>query len=674
MLDNTFQLESLGVERNPVSSRNRVSVAASWNKTEVLLISMPFGPLFLPSIGLGLLKAGLTSRSIHAKILYLTLKFASLIGISLYEQISKGRPAIYDLLGEWLFSGALFDSTNVEGYINDVLRGREPAHLEAHKDWAKPIAEDFIQEVLAIRDKVEGFLDECVEEVVAYQPKIIAFTSVFQQHSAANSLAKRIKQRVPETFIILGGANCEGIMGAEVIRQFPFVDATISGEGDIVFPELVERILAQKSISDLQGVFTHDNIEYLSQKGKYANAPSVSNMDTLPFPDYDDFFAQLESSNLVDETHKPQLLFETSRGCWWGERNHCTFCGLNGDNIAYRSKSAGRAMEELLYLTEKYPNCSVEVVDNILDLKYFKEFIPKLAAHQLDVGLFYEVKANLRKEQIRSLRDAKIDGIQPGIESLSSRVLELMRKGIKGIQNIQLLKWCKELGVRPSWNMLWGFPGEPPDEYARMAELIPLITHLQPPDATFPIRIDRFSPYFDKPAHYGFANIKPYPSYQYIYPLKEEVVANLAYYFTFEYIEPQNVAAYTQPVAQQIALWQKVHKTSDLLSVDKGKYLLLIDLRPIAQQPQVILTGIERLLYIACDRIHTTSQLQHLLKQDLNQELSSPEIEEILQRLVNQGLMIKEDHLYLNLAIPLGGDYSPSQQVLEKFMSISRKL
>ena len=44
--------------------------------------------------------------------------------------------------------------------------------------------------------------------------------------------------------------------------------------------------------------------------------------------------------------------------------------------------------------------------------------------------------------------------IQPGIESLSDHVLKLMRKGTTALQNIQLLKWCREYGVQPEWNLL----------------------------------------------------------------------------------------------------------------------------------------------------------------------------------------------------------------------------
>ncbi len=37
--------------------------------------------------------------------------------------------------------------------------------------------------------------------------------------------------------------------------------------------------------------------------------------------------------------------YETSRGCWWGQKKHCTFCGLNPLGMNYRAKSPERAVE-----------------------------------------------------------------------------------------------------------------------------------------------------------------------------------------------------------------------------------------------------------------------------------------------------------------------------------------
>ena len=646
-------------------------------ETEVLLINMPMSNLYTPSLGLSLLKASLAPLNISSKVQYFTLQFAERIGASLHLILGVGLPYpgysyhfCENLIGEWLFAEALFgrDRLDTVGYV-EHLRGRlqiqESANAQTSSKKLSP--ETYIQHLLRARSKVEGFLDECVETTLRQRPKIIGFTSLYQQHVASLALAKRLKEQSPETFIVFGGPNCEGVLGAEMIRQFPFVDAVVSGEGDIIFPELVQRLLGKRSIAGLQGVYTRAEMGIKVLDGRYPNAPSVQKMDSLPYPDYQDFFEQWEKSS-IDKRLAPALMFETSRGCWWGERNHCTFCGLNGGTMAYRSKSGARAIDELVYLTGTYPARNVSIVDNILDMKYFKDFVPELTKRELGIELFYEVKANLKKEQVRQLRDAGITGIQPGIESLSSRVLDLMRKGVRSLQNIQLLKWCKEFGVHPCWNIIWGFPGEPQEEYARMAEMIPLLMHLTPPGIHGAIRLDRFSPNFDKAAQFGLVNVTPAPAYGYIYPLPPEAVANLAYHFTFEYGAPQDVESYTQPVVAQIEAWKAAYPESALFSLDTGDAFLLCDLRPVARECLTVLTGQQRVLYLACDSAQNVGQLQQLLN-----EQDKAKIEELLQPLLDGGLMIREDNSYLSLAVPLG-DYVPGKAALEQFNELIKPL
>src|SRR5262249_59991911 len=105
----------------------------------------------------------------------------------------------------------------------------------------------------------------------------------------------------------------------------------------------------------------------------------------------------------------------------------------------------------------------VMMADNILDTKCLSTVIPRLRGAGLE--LFYEVKSNLTKASLAAMRAAGVTWIQPGIESLSNLTLQVMGKGTTAIQNIQLLRWCAELGVKPSWNILYGFPGEDPAEF-----------------------------------------------------------------------------------------------------------------------------------------------------------------------------------------------------------------
>jgi ribosomal peptide maturation radical SAM protein 1 len=337
--------------------------------------------------------------------------------------------------------------------------------------------------------------------------------------------------------------------------------------------------------------------------------------------------------------------------------------------MSFRAKSEKRALEELLFFHERFPGCGVSVTDNILDVKYFRNFVPELARRQMDLELFYEVKANLRKEQVQLLSDAGIRAIQPGIESFLDSVLKLMRKGVSGMQNIQLLKWCKELGVQPHWNFLWGFPGESPAEYHEMAKLLPLLSHLPPAGGGGIVRLDRFSPNFNQAEELGFTNLSPYPSYRYIYPLEPEAVANLAYFFTYDYREPRNIREYTEDVRLRLAAWRTEYETSDLFFVDKEGRLLVWDLRPIARQPLTVLSGILRSAYLACDAACGRNKLLEVLSTEVGHRLTGEALEDLLSPLIERGLMIADSQMYLSLAIPLG-KYSPSAKVLARFQEV----
>ena len=519
--------------------------------TEVALVNMPFGNLVSPSIGLGLLKAALIRDGVKAKTFHFELGFAKLIGEQNYERIYS-RTHTEHLAGEYIFSSSLFGAdwaADVERYIYEILM-RPDRGSEDKIAYAEALLEKIKAIIIASREQVEGFLQDCLKTIVSAQPRIVGFTSLFHQHVASLSLAKRIKEVSPDTFIIFGGSNCEGPMGHETFRQFEFIDALVSGEGEFVLPRIVCRVLDNKPIPELEGVYCRGHSRLPIAGQRFRNTPIIENLDDLPLPDYDEYFEQPHDD--WPGMRRRTLLFETSRGCWWGEKQHCTFCGLNGDTMAYRSKSSARALEEFVYLTEKYPVSTVSLVDNILDMNYFKSFIPLLAKRKHGVNLFYEVKANLRKEQLLLLREAGIGEIQPGIESFSDNVLRVMRKGVSALQNIQLLKWCKELGIKPYYNLLWGFPGERSEDYVEMTRLVPLITHLDPPIGEGIIRIDRFSPNFEQGASLGFKNLSPHPAYSYVYPFRPEVQFNLAYFFTADIDAADSVNEYTKGLVEEV--------------------------------------------------------------------------------------------------------------------------
>ena len=243
-----------------------------------------------------------------------------------------------------------------------------------------------------------------------------------------------------------------------------------------------------------------------------------------------------------------------------------------------------------------------------------------------------------------------------------------------GLQNIQLLKWCKELGVEPHWNVIWGFPGEDPAAYRRLAELVPHLTHLPAPVGFSDVRLDRFSPNFFDAQSLGFKDIRPLPAYPHVYPdLSDEALGNLAYFFGFEYKEPRDVDGYVRDLVGGLRAWSKAARRGDgdLFSADLGDRLLVWDLRPGARRPLATLLGADRALYLACDMASDARTIA--LTAWGADALSSAEIEERLRSLADRGLMASEGPRFLALAIPLG-EYEPAPKVVERFWKVARSL
>ncbi len=592
---------------------------------DVVFVSMPFGPIYVPSLGLGLLKAAL--EGVSSRTFYFGFEFAARIGVELYQRVAyRGIPDSI-LVGEWIFQPALFPQSSGDGerYVDEVLR---PA-----------VTPELIPMLTGARRLSSEFVAGCADQILACHPRIVAFTDVFQQNVASLALARRMKEKCPEIFVVFGGANCEGVMGMELVRRFPFVGAAVSGEADQIFPDLVRRILNGQPHTATPGVHTPASTVF---GGPAASTAPVHNLDALPYPDFDEFFEQLHASPVAAEI-RPRVQIETSRGCWWGQVHHCTFCGLNGGNMGFRAKSAARALEELEHLVNRYPGYSVMVSDNILDVGYFRDFLPELARRRLNVRLFYEVKANLKKAQLRLLRDAGVTQIQPGIESLSDPVLALMRKGIRGLQNIQLLKWCKEVGVLPLWHFLWGFPGEPPEEYTRMAAMLPLLSHLEPPRAALAIRLDRFSPNYEQSAEFGFSNVRPAAAYSHIYPFDGAALRNMAYYFDYDYEKPHDVGSYTAALQHAIGEWRAANKQSELFAEDRDDSLWLWDLRPMAARTLTVLEGLPRILYKACDEMRSVTSLSRYAEPAAIADALGPMLED--------GFMVRDGDSLLSLAV-----------------------
>jgi ribosomal peptide maturation radical SAM protein 1 len=607
---------------------------------KVALVYMPVAPLNQPPLGINLFKAILAERDIGCDVHHLHLAYAERLGLPLYEWIGLTAPE--HLLGEWLFSQELFGRDwDTE---HPFLRGLEHGSGEV-------LPQELIDLLRQARNGTGGYLDDCLRAVPWEQYEIVGFSSIGQQNVASLALAKRIKAAWPDKVIVFGGANCRGEMGLELHRRFPVIDFVCRGEGDDLFPALVERLLSRASPPMLSGLVLRRDDGQSVAVG--SSAPPVTELDRLPSPDFGDFLRQLDESSL-DLGDWVSLSFESSRGCWYGEKNKCTFCGLSGEATAFRRKTPARVLDELSHLARRYRVHRFSATDNILDPRFLQDLVPEIIDRDPGWTVFYEAKANLGKEQLRLLKQAGVSRLQPGIESLSTHILKLMRKGCTALQNVQLLKWASELGIDLAWNYLMGFPGEEPDEYVRLAEMVPALLHLQPPHpcgAGRFVNLYRYSTYLDDPERWGFTNVRSAANYGLVYPFSEESRRKLGYMFDFDYADGRDPRAYVAPLAEMIGYWRDNHCPGALTSVTNGQALVIHDRRPGAKQAKLQLTGMQKAAYEYCDKAHALQAIhRHLV--GLGYELARETLRRQLGAWVEERLMLCEGDWYLSLAVP----------------------
>jgi ribosomal peptide maturation radical SAM protein 1 len=604
---------------------------------DIVFAVLPFADIEYPSIGPSLLQAHLKREGFSSRICYFHLDLAERIGHQLYSWLAQCRdqwlgtsaPAV-SLVGEWFFADLVFPGQipPEDEYVTKFLT-------------SEPDSQKLIPQILKARQSRQEFIDRCVLDIQRHSPRVVGFTTSFHQTCACLAVAMRLKKAVNPPIIIIGGANCEGEMGLQMIRSFPWLDYVCTGEGDAAVPLLLQR-LRDGNPRLVLGILKQGEKQTLSLP------PPVREMDALPLPDYSDYFQQLSRSPLVGRI-SPRLLIETSRGCWWGEKQHCTFCGLNGETMAYRSKSPKRVIQELSYLCKTYGVDRCDCVDNILDPRYIRTVFPELIQNGPKVELFYETKSNLSFEQLRVLRLGGVRSIQPGIESFSNKVLRLMRKGCTGLQNIQLLRWCEELGISVSWNILYGFPGEPSFEYVGMAGLIPLLTHLQPPAFCEPVRMDRFSPMFTRREEFRLGRPRPMPAYNYVFPLEDPELERLAYFFEFDYSDGRQPRDYVKDLTREVEDWailRRLHRPQlDLFQ--GGPVCLINDTRPCAVVRTHVLSGVAARIYLLCDASQTAANLVR----KLNGVVSEHEVCAHLNSFLAAKLMVEMEGHYLTLAV-----------------------
>jgi ribosomal peptide maturation radical SAM protein 1 len=616
-----------------VPRRPSTAERAAW---PVVLVSMPFMTAERPSIQLGLLKAVTAGHGYAVRTLHANLDFAHRIGAGPYESLCEQRGQMF---GDWLFSVAAFGDEAPDP--GGALLGDGVAEL------GLPGGPDQLRR---IRDEdVPAYLDELVAAVPWQDVRVVGFSCTFQQNAASFALARRLKRDFPHLVTVFGGANFDDEMGLEYVRRVDSIDYAVLGEGDVSLPELLSSLATGADPCGVPGVAGRRAGEVVST----ASRPPFERLDESPPPDYDEYFSRAEELGLLPRAGQRtvRIPFESARGCWWGAKHHCTFCGLNGSGMQFRAKSPGRVAAELATQARRYRSFRFEAVDNILDTAYLSGLFPELIAAGTTYDIFYEVKANLSREQLKLLRQGGVTHLQPGLESLSTRVLGLMRKGVRAGQNVNVLRWGQYYGITISWNILWGFPGESAEDYRAQAAVMPHLVHLRPPVGAGRVWLERFSPLFGEDGS-GVRERHPERGYRYVYPDRFDL-DQIAYFFEYELTDPLPDDVYAgvrQAAAEWKAAWQRA--TPPTLTYFSAPGLLQIyDGRHPGAEGTYTFEGDLAEIYLACvDRPIGAAAV----RERLSRRLPLDAVQEAFAGFAERGLMFLDGSSALALALPAG--------------------
>lgn len=609
------------------------------DEARVALVNMPFSYAKYPSIQLGTLSALLKSNGIPVDCHHLNVRFAHLIGVELHENICEKRA----LFGEWLFSYLLF---------------RENPKRAEYPQTFKPVFEQIAHE----SNKPVGYFEEMATRIAPQfltwaltainwgQYKLVGFTSTFDQNVASLTMAKLIKDLYPDVTIVFGGANFDGDMGLEHFRAFPFIDHVVVGEGEESFLPLVRQILTGTTRDYPNGVIYRQDGEVMLTP----NASLFSDFAKTGPPDYDDYYQLLAELGQTAQGLDRILLYEGSRGCWWGEKHHCTFCGLNAQSMKFRAKKPEQVLGEIADLSQRYDAVRFRLVDNIIDMGYIDKLFGKLAEDHCDLDVFIEAKGNLQKRQIKTLAAGGVKCMQPGLESLSLTQLRAMDKGSTPMQNIICLKWSLYYHVMVSWNILLGFPGETNGDYQNQLQLIPSLLHLQPPEATGKFWLQRFSPYFTRPHEYGVRITGPGMAYEYVYDARQVDLKKIAYDFEYELENwPIDPHLYHELIAA-IEGWQRMHKSGDTPFLYYSKapsYVTIYDGRNPKALSRQRYDGLAALVIEICNEAAKSAEQIRTTVAD-RAEVGEEQLATVLSDLTAARILYEERGKYFTLAIP----------------------
>jgi ribosomal peptide maturation radical SAM protein 1 len=609
-------------------------------RRRILLLTMPLADPSLPNLAIEQLAAIARSQGEDCDVLYGTLRLPPSVPYNI----------IHGMFGPAIFTPSYFvDAPDdlATSIAHELIRGHRD-ELPDPDELAEGIAVDFLLGMEA----AETCLRRCLNAIPVGGYDVVGFSVGFDaQKLPSAALARRLKEREPGIRLLFGGTGCDGEMGRALMEVFPEVDAIVQGEAEATFLPAVAALRGEGPFAAAHNCLYRLAGRILAT----APAPPTPSLDEVPPPDYRAYLAQRDASPY--KGLKKTLLFETSRGCWWGIKHHCLFCGIQAVDYPFRQRSARQTVAQIKELWRLYSPDVLYATDSILSIDHLESVMPELARTRredgTDFNFFYEIKSNLRREHLALLSAAGVRSVQPGIEAFSTNSLRLMKKGASALQQVELLKWAQAYDIELSYSLLVGTPGETAQDLDEMLGLMRTLYHLPPPFLVNRLALHRFSPYADAPQKYGLRDVRPFPAQRLTYHTADDsLLSRLCYELNYnldEHERPEVMGAFRRLI-RAVDEWRRTYYGGERLVVSKAEGKLVV-VRRSTDGPHIrVLDGDEAALYDRCE--HATSL--GAVSRETGIRLQA--LSAAADRLASESLLANLDGKCLALAVPAGVD------------------
>ena len=304
------------------------------------------------------------------------------------------------------------------------------------------------------------------------KPDVVGMTSTTLTYKSALEIAKITKQVHPNCLTVLGGVHVT-FWDENALKECPSLDLVVRKEGEITFLELVQRLEANKSFTDLIGITCRDGDGFIRNPDR----PYIEDLDSLPFPAH--HLWPLDRLKKYGDVMFPLM---TSRGCvYW-----CEFCSaVRMFGRRYRMRSAKNVVDEMEYLHKTFGSSTFTFYDDAftVDQARVEEICTEL--HDRNLKLTWDCGTRVdmvNKELLQKMKDSGCIAVWFGVEAGSQLVLDKMGKGFTGQLTKKAFKMAQDVGLLTIASVVFGFPGETKET---AMETIKFIQGLNPDDVGF---------------------------------------------------------------------------------------------------------------------------------------------------------------------------------------------